>query len=622
MELTANTDEEQLRTLGLPDRASETRRRNLERIGSLCTDRNVELTVRLSEEEALARPTPHDDDAYEILIPQREYEQVDLEMPARLWDRTIQVAFLFHELGHVHYSDFERFGEVKEGLDTRWRELFRTIYNAAEDGVIETQIASEFNVTDDLFLLNETLAERADRRHRKYVELFEMEAAGEPVQSYTVLEALSIGLLDRGYVNSGRFDAILDDENLQRVILGGHDDALRELVADIDEFMTRMLSEPDGASRVEYAAEFFETARSVFESLPPLQRRRVQTVPVKPPDTQACESWSSKPATHLPSRERARQHVQTTQADGRSNNGQGEQGGPPGTPAESCIEQSTHRRTIRQRSGSSQSSSPLVQEAQRLLTLVRDENTDISSITVVEPADDGGDRGRWQAAGNGSQQLVADLRTRLRRERRPRDSPGYRVGRLNDRRVVAGYNGEQRVFTRRETGGRKDYSCILVLDRSGSMAGDVVETAEKAVGQLAHALFQVGVDVSVLSLWQGHACLELPFGAAPKENIGRLMTGRAAGGTPLGDAVTVASERIGMGRGSYPFVIVVTDGYPNDAEKYRNALDSCTFPVFGVYVGSRPADDTAYFDRVVHTERVRLGRTLRQLIRQLFTGEL
>jgi Mg-chelatase subunit ChlD len=167
----------------------------------------------------------------------------------------------------------------------------------------------------------------------------------------------------------------------------------------------------------------------------------------------------------------------------------------------------------------------------------------------------------------------------------------------------------------------KDYSCLIILDRSGSMDGKPVRTAETATAQLAHALFEVGVDVSVLSVWEGHPCLELPFGAHPKDHIDRLVTERADWGTPLSTAIAVSRARIGRGQGSHPFIVVITDGKPNDPSRYRSELEKCTFPVFGIYIGSKPGSHTSFFDQTIHTDADTLERTLQQLIRALFATE-
>jgi|GEM_PF-3237026 len=631
MHLTEETGRADLAALSTPDRASAERRRELERLASLCTDRETSVTVTLDADRALARPDERRrGDAYEILIPTERYEQFGTDLPRGLWDRSLQVAFLFHELGHVYYSDFDRFGDRLEGVDGRWRELFRTVYNTVEDGVVETQVANEFNVTGDFVVLNEVLAERADRRHRQYVELFDLESVGgDPVQSYTVFEALAIGLLDRGFTDSGRFEAIVDSTDERRVVLNGRREPLVELVPAMDEYATEMLSEPDGTRRVDRAHEFFETARTTLEALPPLQNGRVQTAPVRPADARARRQWGVEPADELPDERAAADRVTGDRRGGRSTrsaSGRGADPGgesdrrPPGRLEDEVVRRVARRRTRAGASRGTSGASPLEREARQLLGIVDDDATDLEEVVVVDPVEEA-DTDRWTAAVERSRKLQQDLATQLRRERRPRDTGGHRAGRLDGRRLVAANRGTQRVFTRRESGTTKDYSCLVVLDRSGSMDGDPVRTAETATAQLAHALFEVGVDVSVLSVWEGHPCLELPFGGRPSNHVDRLMSERANWGTPLSTVVALSRERVDRGDGSYPFVVVVTDGEPNDPERYRSELEKCTFPVFGVYVGSDRASHAEFFDRIVHAEADTLERTLQRLVRTLFSAE-
>ena len=629
MHLTDETTTAALAALSMPDRASNERRRELERLASLCTDRDTTVSVTLDDERALARPDDERGmDAYEILIPTEKYEQLGTDLPQGLWDRSLQVAFLFHELGHVYYSDFDRFGDRLETTGGRWRDLFRMVYNSVEDGVIETQVANEYSVADDFVLLNRVLVARGDRRHRQYVDLFDLDTVdGGPVQSYTVFEALIIGLLDRGFVDSGRFDEIIDPNSDQRVVLGGHRDALVDLVPAMDTYVADMLSQSDGTKRVERAHGFFETARDAFEALPPLQNGRVQTAPVRPADTRPRNGWGVVSADRLPDEQAARAHVSS---DRSRSVGEGSTSGsahpdedhrPPGRIEDETLHRVARRRTRAQASRRGSGRSPFEQEARRLLDVVHDETTHLEDVIVAEPAETGGDTDRWAAAVERSQQLTADLAAQLRHERRPRDTGGHRVGRLDGRRLVRANRGTQRVFTRRESGTVKDYACLVVLDRSGSMDGEPVRTAETATAQLVHALFEVGVDVSVLSVWEDCPCLELPFGARPANHVDRLMTERADWGTPLSTAIEISRERIDRGSGSHPFVIVITDGEPNEPNRYRSQLEKCTFPVFGIYIGAAPDTHTEYFDQILYTETGTLERTLQRLIRTLFSTE-
>jgi hypothetical protein len=633
MRLTAETKRSELEVLSTPERASNERRRELERLASLCTDRETTVSVVLDEERALARPIEGaDSEAYEILIPTERYEQHETEFPPRLWDRALQVAFLFHELGHVYYSDFDRFGDYLEQVDGRWRDLFRMVYNTVEDGVIETQIANEFSVTDDFLVLNDVLASRADERHRAYVDLFDLERIDKgSVQSYTVFEALAVGLLDRGFVNSGRFDEIVDSTVDHRVVRNGKRAAVAALVPAMDEYVADMLSESNGRQRVERAHEFFKIAQDTLSSLPPLQNERLQTAPVRPSDAQPYEGWTSETADQLPTRDGADAHVDgmdtvssQSQAEGdepASNAGRAKGPRPPGSVNQKTVRRASRRRVRGQSNRAQGSRSPLESEAGQLLDLVESDSMDLEEIIVVDPAENGGDQDRWDDAVAQSKQLQQDLSTQLRRERRPRDTTGHHTGRLDGRRLVNAMRGTQRIFTRREAGTMKDYSCLVVLDRSGSMSGEPIQTAETATAQLVHALYEVGVDVSVMSIWEGYLCLELPFGGQPSDHVDRLLTGRADWGTPLSTAVAVSRERLSRGQGSRPFVIVVTDGAPDDPERYKSELAACTFPVFGVYIGSKPDGHAEYFDRIVHAETDTLERTIQHLVRALFTTE-
>ncbi len=630
MRLTTETTTRELKALTTPSRAAEERRHELERLASLCTDRTVDVAVDFDADRAFAREAERPGVDYEIRIPTAKYEQVQTELPPKRWDRRIQIAFLFHELGHVYYSDFDRFGDRRSAIPNRWRELFRAIYNAAEDGVIETQMANEFTVTDDFVLLNGAVAHKADEKHRRFVELFGEDVIdGRPVQTYTVFEGLVLGLLDRGFVDSGRFRALLDPEYPWRRVKDGRADVLRELEPELDEYMAAMLSEPNGRRRVELASEFYETARPNFESLPALQAQRLQTTVTRPPDVRAASGWRARAADRLPDEAVAERSIRrrSTRTDAELDDPRGQSASdtsdrnPPGSVGVDRFIRAANRVSPGRSRGRGTATKPLESEASRILDVVRDDAVDLAEVIVAAPADDGGDTGRWKAAVDRSKPLEADLRTQLRRERRPRERPGKRLGRLDTRRIVSATRGTQRIFTRKEAGTRKDYSCVLLLDRSGSMDGCSIEHAEIATAQLARALYAVGVDVSVLSLWRSRPCLELPFGAAPEEYTDRLVTGRATGSTPLSDGLRLARELASRGRGAVPFIIAITDGIPDNRSEYREQLSKCSAPVFGVYIGADRSVDTEYFDRIVYANPGSVDRSVDRLLRRLFTRE-
>jgi len=65
-------------------------------------------------------------------------------------------------------------------------------------------------------------------------------------------------------------------------------------------------------------------------------------------------------------------------------------------------------------------------------------------------------------------------------------------------------------------------------------------------------------------------------------------------------------------------VFVVTDGEPDSIDAYRQKIDTCSFPVHSVHVGSDSEKDLEYFDGLVTTDAESVDRDLRALVRSLF----
>lgn len=601
VKITPDTAEERLERLLTPHRASERRRHELERLANFCSPRDVRVSVQLDSMRALCRPAP-ESTGLEVLIPTKAYAQPQTEYPRRVWDRKMQVALLFHELGHALYSDFETFGQRLEEVKSRWRSLFRTVYNAAEDGAVETQVATEFRVEDDLTRLNRALSTIAARRHEAYVELFE---STDAPQTYTVYEAIRQGILDGGFESSGLFAAIRDPEEDEHQVRNGRGDVVRRLAGRIESYTRTMCSTPDPTERVEAAYELFEELRPVFEELPPLQRQRVGTAAVRPQDTNGYSSWRAR---------RARALGDDEDAGGTSGTVPGESVGEDDWVVDSPQErESPSPRAVGDRSA-------LQREATRLLEIVSEPET-VSAVRIPDPVDNADVVSRYERIVDETRELTEALRSQLRRERRPNRRHGTRFGRLDGRRIVAAARGRERVFSRMESASDLNYTCLFVLDRSGSMEGDQIAAAETAVTALTHSLTTVGVSVGVLSVWEGQVCLEHPFGGTPSKTARRLLSERTGGQTPLTDAIATARNRIHHGEGTQPFIVVLTDGEPDDEDAYREQLNRCSVPVYGVYLGERLREHAELFDRIEYTDPASVRQDLSAIARRLFGGK-
>ncbi len=88
-------------------RQSSKRQQYLEKVARMISKENVR--VHLVESRAAARPADDDGDHdMDILIPTEEYDQPLTGIPPKPWHLLVQETLLFHELGHVHYTDFSR----------------------------------------------------------------------------------------------------------------------------------------------------------------------------------------------------------------------------------------------------------------------------------------------------------------------------------------------------------------------------------------------------------------------------------------------------------------------------------------------------------------------------------
>lgn len=113
---------------------------------------------------------------------------------------------------------------------------------------------------------------------------------------------------------------------------------------------------------------------------------------------------------------------------------------------------------------------------------------------------------------------------------------------------------------------------ILLLDRSGSMAGEKISTLNVAVNEMIESFRTAGqgeveINLAVISFGDGGATYDLPL--QPVHSITNINLS-ANGGTPMGMALRMAKDLIEdkdtiPSKGYRPAVVLVSDGEPNDA---------------------------------------------------------
>lgn len=112
---------------------------------------------------------------------------------------------------------------------------------------------------------------------------------------------------------------------------------------------------------------------------------------------------------------------------------------------------------------------------------------------------------------------------------------------------------------------------ILLLDRSGSMYGEKIDTLNFAVNEMIESFKTAGqgeveINLCVISFGDGGASYDLPL--QPVRDITGIAL-QASGGTPMGMALKMAKDLIEdkniiPSKGYRPAVVLVSDGAPND----------------------------------------------------------
>jgi uncharacterized protein YegL len=140
--------------------------------------------------------------------------------------------------------------------------------------------------------------------------------------------------------------------------------------------------------------------------------------------------------------------------------------------------------------------------------------------------------------------------------------------------------------------------CVLVLDRSGSMAGEPITQLNAGLLTFkeelaADSLAMKRVDTAIVSF--GPAVLEMPFHTAQNFFPPTLTAG---GDTPMGAAINLALDTLEARKAEYkangisyyrPWVFMITDGAPTDAwqsaaARIREGEASKKFAFFAVGV--------------------------------------
>lgn len=611
------TTSDEIRTFSASDdegmlRKSRERREYLEKLATIHTAKQVH--VEIEGTEASANIATRDDelghtDRIVVTIPAVSIDQLASNLDQETWDLLYQKTLLYHEIGHVMYSDWpsyeEKFLEVEHdsaSRETIRRSIFASYFNVIEDCAIERILANEFNIEQDLKVKNANLA-----ANREYP------------MSYGMHEAIELNLHEWKYP-TGDVDRLVDPNNSELEFFIPDD--RRSFASDarplIESQVPDIVKEKDPEKRV-------EGVYNLYLDLVPLIDAADQTGNVNRdnyPDPDDVDDHVSEDgetpemdldSVSLGSKEGDPEEGDFTTSKGgevhikEADDDDDNTGASIDASVEADIQHDYSEEVDREKDAADQNDEPADVESWGRVIQEEYENGTSMKLTVTEDGDNSlyFDQSVVGEAKRLSNPLKRDLDQRLQLQRHSEIQRGQRSGKLDPKRLHKAEQANINVFKREGEPDEKDYVCILILDRSASMSygQSVITEATTAAGSLGYALEGVGVDVAQLSMHQGEIQLEKDFSEDVDSVKKRVMHTNCGGGTPMSDALCLSRGRL-ENRGGHPFVIIVTDGEPDHKERYRDQLEQCNFPVLGVYISDdgnfkqKHINDDSYYHKL------------------------
>lgn len=548
--------------------------RYFEKIASLQSGRDVDVEICGNQAHVeLDDDKVNGGDIPKIVVPQTIPDQSSTDMDDGVWEFLFQKAELYHELGHVLFTDWPNFLKILETDVEYQKRMFKEWWNIVEDAAIEGFLCSRFSIADDLRVKNENLLK------------------GGYDSDISVSGAFSIKLMEFKH-SRGLAEEILNDS----------------AVFSADEL-----------SKVEMGFSIIEdTVPEIIENGDPVERNK------------SFLDLYHKLTGLLPSGNFHEENLVEFIENGLEPEGSGsgsriEIDGDE-IEIESDLEIDSVESDIQQEIDSAVESED--EENEKLDSIEKwkkvvggnedreDDWQDVIEKKDKEEDEEYGTEIRYDAPGGenlfedhrSEQKLEAKrqstvlkryLKPRLRENRR-RGKKKSRNGTINPRSIHKAESGDPNIFHQRKNRSERDYAVAVILDRSHSMSSNylssqvsVLSEAERGAGSLTKCIEDLGIDVCQISMYGGDICIEKDFPEKTENIEYNMFSDMSTGGTPLTETLLLARERVQEWWGD-PLIFVVTDGVPDDSEMYRKQLDRCNFPVLGIHVSS--SDDTAGAD--------------------------
>lgn len=574
--------EDVLKTIGVGEgkelRESSKRQSTLEKFSQLRSrNPNVSLTLE-NTHTAFVKADEEIDEFKDITVTTRKFEQQITDLPEDYFDYLIQRGMTNHEVGHLLYSSWpalEKYMDKvrdEEQIDTKqYLLMFKHFVNVLEDGAIEKFLRDNFRVGEEILTLRSTLHEQ-HYMGKEYT-------SGEDVEyHYPFFLAVMTAALNLGVYDNGELWKLMDENNEEH-FLAKHGDSYDmdlfqdKVVPKIKEYIPKIQSEKDAEKRMKLCYELWDFVRDYIDRSTTPGKDQYQNytndmegdsyAPGVPENMSKSHGDQETEPVSVSVDIGESQSPGSDDVEDASAGGELEQKGKEGVNTEA-----------RKESGDW---SDEIEEIIKALGA----GDGVEEIAIAEPGKVDTDRKRQsQKYARRCERIFERNLQELQRDKVKREQ---RRGHLDTKRMIDAARGSTRIFKRDVKGEKKNYSCMIVLDRSGSMSSRI-EEVELAAGAVAYGLEANGVNTSILDTHNSMTTLSKPFGSNVENHTDTIFANRCGGGTPLTGTVKFARQRISRGRGDIPFMIIITDGRPHSPSEFKEEVRKANFPVLGLYM--------------------------------------
>lgn len=528
----------------------------------------------------------------DITIPNKKYEQTITNLPEKYHDYIIQRALTAHEVGHILYSSYQAFKkyldkveeeEKKKEVITKseakqYQKMFSRLYNVIEDGAVETYLGEDFRLEEDIIHTRATIHEG------QYLgSVYPIENRTE--YHYPFFFAVQAACLNLGVYDNKELDKLLDDDNDEFLFAKRGREKDRMMFEDealplIKKSIPDIQAEKDAQVRSKKIHELWLEIREFIDKATTSGREEMEIEN----KTKEGDGYAEGVPDNLSDGHGDQKSESSGSESGGSEDGEEMPGKMKGDRArnshgfEGEVEDKAKQYVLNEakREGGDWS-----EELENIINSLGGEG--VEEIYVAEDGDV--DHERMNKAKNNSQKAKRLFARRLRQVNKDKTIKNKYRGEFDSGNMINAARGSTRCFKQKREGTEKNYSCMIVLDRSGSMSGSV-ENVELVAGSIAWGLQDIGVDTCILDTENSQTTLSKPFGADVENFKEKLFAGRYGGGTPITGTLKFARRRMERGEGKFPFMIVITDGGAHNKSAFKEQVRKANFPVLGFYLSN------------------------------------